>query len=128
VLLEILSVALLVLRNCLLGIFGEQASRIRRQPLYIALVAVPLRVFHSLVVLSLRAPGWGLGVMLGLAVLCVFALFVGIVWWGAVVKPSLAGLLVFIVIPVIILVIEAAIFIVTGSWLERRARPPAVST
>src|SRR5262245_8462567 len=122
VLLEILSRGLLVLRNCLLGVFGERARQISRHPLYVVFVAAPLRVFYSSVVLAREAPGWGLGVSLGLAVLCVFALLIGIIWWRALVASSMISFLVFIVAPILVLIVEATIFIIVGSWVERRQR------
>jgi hypothetical protein len=59
VLLEVVAVALLVLQNCVVALFRDSATRIKWHPLYLAFIATPLRVFHALVVLMQRAPGWG---------------------------------------------------------------------
>jgi patatin-related protein len=119
VLLEIVAVALRVLQNCVLALFCDSATRIKRHPLYIAFVAAPLRVFHALVVLMQRAPGWGLGVMLGLAALCLFALGVGIF---ARIERTTGTLWVFIIGPVLILSLEGIIWLTAAGWLERRDR------
>jgi hypothetical protein len=119
VLLEIVAVALLVLRNCGLALFPGSASRIQWNPLYLVLVAAPLRIFHALVVLMLRAPGWGLGVMLGLAVFCLFTLGVGIFWPKELTNRTL---LVFFIGPMVILFVEISIWVMAGGWLDRRAR------
>jgi hypothetical protein len=119
VLLEIVAVALRVLQNCVLALFRDSATRIKRHPLYIVFVAAPLRVFHALVVLMQRAPGWALGVMLGLAALCLFALGVGIF---ARIERTTGTLWVFFVGPVLILSIEGVIWLTAAGWLERRER------
>jgi predicted acylesterase/phospholipase RssA len=119
VLLEIVAVALRVLQNCVLALFRDSATRIKRHPLYVAFVAAPLRVFHVLVVLMQRAPGWGLGVMLGLAVLCLFALGVGIFLRTDL---TMGTLWVFFIGPVVILIIEGIIWLTAAGWLERRER------
>jgi predicted acylesterase/phospholipase RssA len=55
VLLEIVSTALLVLRNCVLQIFGPEAARIRRHPLFVFGFNLPLLAFHAIVRLWRRA-------------------------------------------------------------------------
>jgi hypothetical protein len=119
VLLEIVAVALLVLQNCVLALFRDSATRIKRHPLYVAFVAAPLRVFHALVVLMQRAPGWGLGVMLGLAALCLFALGVGIF---SRTDLTMGTLWAFFIGPVVVLIIEGIIWLTAAGWLERRDR------
>jgi len=119
VLLEIVAVALLVVRNCVLAIFPESASRIKRNPLYLVLVAVPLRVFHALVVLMRRAPGGGLFLMIVLAALCLFALGVGFFWPDPLTRRTLS---IFFLGPIIILIVEGFIWVKAAGWLERRDR------
>ncbi|HEX8853957.1 MAG TPA: patatin-like protein, partial [Pyrinomonadaceae bacterium] len=80
VLMEILSVALLVLRNCMLKIFGSNAERIKAHPLYIFMIDFPLRAFNTLVLFLRRVPGAHKYFWISVAVLSAFALFVGVVW------------------------------------------------
>src|SRR5262249_29312623 len=47
VLLEILAVALLVLRNCILTVFGPNARKIRRNIIFFLGVDLPLRTFYG---------------------------------------------------------------------------------
>jgi len=49
VLLEILAVALLAVRDCMLTAFGERGERLRGNLLYRLTMSLPLRVFHLLV-------------------------------------------------------------------------------
>jgi hypothetical protein len=119
VLLEIVAVALLVIRNCVLALFPDGASRIKWNPLYLGLVAAPLHTFHAMVVLWRRAPGWGLGVMLGLAVLCLFALGVGFFWPNKLTTRTLS---IFFIGPVMILVLESIIWVMAARWLKWRER------
>jgi len=80
VLLEMLSVALLVLRNCIFTIFGSKAETIRSQPLYKFMVELPLRGFHTLVVFTRRYPGLKLWLPVLLTVISALLLFIGITW------------------------------------------------
>ncbi|HEV7503676.1 MAG TPA: patatin-like protein [Thermoanaerobaculia bacterium] len=128
ILLETVSKALLVARTCILGLFGSEASRLRRSLLYRLCIDWPLRAFHALVGLARRSPGWGLGVLLGLGVLSLLALAVGVVWWPDLVHPagaspvpgahwSRTGLITFILVPLAILLL-LGIFLLWGSkWL-----------
>jgi hypothetical protein len=117
VLLEIVAVALLVLQNCVLALFRDSATRIKWNPFYLVFVAIPLRIFHALVVLMRRAPGWGLGVMLGLAALCLFALGVGLFWPTEFTKGAWW---LFRIGPAMILIIEIVIWYTAAGWLDRR--------
>ena len=127
-LLEIIAVTLLVIRNCVLALFRESAPRIKWNPLYLVFVAAPLRIFHGLVVLMRRAPGWGIGVMLGLAALSFFALGVGMFWrqelgiWQWSLPWPLWRSVVFIIGPVIVLLIECCIWLLTAYGFDCRDR------
>jgi patatin-related protein len=57
VLLEILAVALLAVRDCMLTAFGERGERLRGNPIYRLTLSLPLRVFHLLVFGWRRAQG-----------------------------------------------------------------------
>jgi hypothetical protein len=107
VLLEILATALLVMRNAALALFGDNAGRIKRNLLYRLGLSLPLRVFHALVSLSRRAPGVGLGVLIGLFGLSLIALLVGILGRAHIFFPgnvfSLAWFAAFIVVPLLLL-------------------------
>jgi hypothetical protein len=72
-----------------------------------------------MVVLWRRAPGWGLGVMLGLAVLCLFALGVGFFWPNKLTTRTLS---IFFIGPVMILVLESIIWVMAARWLKWRER------
>lgn len=110
VLLEMFAVAILVVRNIILGLFGESASRIKRNPLYIFGVSLPLTVFHRWVVLLRRSPGPALAVFIGVSVISVLALFVGlgfrdeIIWSNG--QIHLKWLFLFIVAPLLILALQ----------------------
>ncbi len=108
VLFEIISVSMLVLRNCILDILGPNAARVRGKLLYQLGVDLPLRAFHSVVILLRRAPGSWLAIQIGLAVLAVLALLVGINWRNPIFindrnEILLKWFLVFIVLPVVVL-------------------------
>lgn len=85
VLLEILSVSLLVVRNCLLKVLGTQAERIRSHPLYLFGVDLPLRAFHTLVVFMRRVPGSRRWLPKALGLLSLLLLAIGVVWWKPIV-------------------------------------------
>ncbi|HKP71761.1 MAG TPA: DUF3376 domain-containing protein, partial [Pyrinomonadaceae bacterium] len=108
VLLEILSVSLLVLRNCVLDIFGERAAGIKRHPLYVALVEIPLRSFNGIIMFWRRAPRTRKSIVTGLIVLSILTLVVGITWRdGIIFEPSghkliLKWFVVFIIAPSVV--------------------------
>jgi hypothetical protein len=86
VLLEILGRALLVTLNCVLGFFGEKAVSIRRNPLFIFGLSLPLRAFYGTIWLLRRAPSLGTFVLSvyvigGLAILTVIAYLLGMFSW-----------------------------------------------
>jgi patatin-related protein len=123
VLLEILAKALLVARTCILGLFGDEQQRIRRSPAYRFFIDWPLRAFYGLVRLSRRSPGAGLGVLLGLGALSIFALVVGVVWHDELLfadqELSVPGLGLFILAPALILLLVMAIFV----WISKKPDP-----
>jgi len=118
-LLEIVAVALLVFRNCVLALFPENALRIKRNPLYLVLVAAPLYIFYALVILMRRAPSYGLGITFVLAILCLLALGIGIF---ADIDLTTTNLWIFIIGPVMVLVIESFIWITAARQLDRHRR------
>ncbi|MBW8877481.1 MAG: patatin-like protein [Acidobacteria bacterium] len=126
VLLEILAKALLVARTCIVGLFGDNAGRIRGNALYRVCIDLPLRAFYSLVKLSLRAPRAGLGVFLGTGALSLFALAVGLFFlkpliWTHATGLSGVALGVFIIAPVVILLLQMIFLVWGGRWLISKA-------
>jgi len=125
VLLEILAKALLVARTCILSLFGTEQARIRRSPAFRFFVDWPLRAFYGLVRLSRRSPGWGLGVLLGLAALSIFAMAVGIIWWPELVRPddkwSWRGVGFFFVAPAVTLFLETTFFFLVSRQSDRES-------
>jgi hypothetical protein len=123
ILLQILALSLLVVRNCILGTF-DQATRtaIQRNPLYIFILDLPLRMFYALSILWQRAPGAGLAVFVGLAVVSVLALTVGVNWLNQIIwvngQIQVTSLIVFILIPLLILIAEAGFLLLTGQMLR----------
>jgi hypothetical protein len=117
ILLEILSTSLLVLRNCVLGIFGDRAEKIKNHPLYKFTVDFPLRIFYWLVMFIRGAPRSWKFVLAGLAIVSAFCLFVGVTWHASILYPkdsfSFLWFTVFIAAPVTILVTEA-VFLYKG--------------
>ena len=119
VLLEILAVLLLVIRNGILGLFGEHIPRIRSNVLYKVFVAAPLCLFHSIVVLVRRAPRWLPLLLFSILTVCVLLLIVGITG-HRVLLSNLAGWMIFIVIPVIAFGVDVALLIWVGRLINWR--------
>lgn len=88
VLLEILSVSLLVLRNCVLEIFGDRGARVKSHPLYLLAVDYPLRAFYLLVRFLRRAPRWEKQVFVVLAGLSVLLLALSWFRRSAMIMPE----------------------------------------
>ncbi|HEX8185349.1 MAG TPA: patatin-like protein, partial [Blastocatellia bacterium] len=107
ILLEILSVSLLVLRNCVLGVFGERAEKIKRNPLYLFTVDYPLRAFNALVLLIRRAPMSWKVLLAVFFFLSLIALAIGIAWRDTIIYEGndfkLRWFVVFIAAPILIL-------------------------
>jgi len=89
VLLEILAVALLVMRNCLLTAFGPNARRVRESPLYFFGVDLPLRAFYGAVIFLRRAPRYWVAFMAGVTVISLLFLFVGFNWRDSIIYTEL---------------------------------------
>ena len=92
VLMEIISTTLLVVRNCMLKVFGSQAERIRKQPLYVFGVDLPLRAFHTLVRFMRRVPSSRKQLPVALGLLSLLLLFVGVTWFDPIVWTKESGL------------------------------------
>ena len=128
VLLEILAVLLLVIRNSMLGLFGENISRIKSNILYMVLVATPLRLFHSVVVLARRAPRWLPLLLFSILIVCVLLPIVGIIGRSVLLGGSLAGWMIFIVIPILAFLLDAVLLIWVGrliNWRYQRRQAQA---
>jgi patatin-related protein len=111
VLLQVLGTALLVLRNCVLGVLGpHRAAAVRGNLLYKFGVDYPLRAFHAVVLLALRDPAWLLGVFFCCGVVAAFALLIGITWRQELLYAGhviqLKWVIVFIILPAAVLVAE----------------------
>ena len=112
ILLEIISTAALVLRNCILGSFGKIADKIRKNRAYTFGLDYPLQAFHTLVQFLRRAPTQWRAIQVGLAILSVLALVVGINWWSEIIYPekghfALRWFLVFTFFPAFLLLAQA---------------------
>ncbi len=111
VLLEILAVALLVLRDCILSVFGPNAPKIKKNTLYFLGIDLPLRTFYGAVLLLRRAPQSWVALQIGLFVLALLALLVGINWRNEILyTPTTFGpqlqlkwFVVFIALPLMVL-------------------------
>jgi multidrug transporter EmrE-like cation transporter len=125
VLLEILATALLVTRNCVLQVFGPQADRIRRNPIYRVCVSFPLRSFYWLAVVIRRSPASTGTALLTVLVACLLALATAIVFRDSLIhsdgKWHLGALICFVIAPIVILVVEAGVV----KWLSGNARKRA---
>ena len=121
VLLEILAVALLVLRNCILTVFGPNARKVKNNLLFFLGVDLPLRTFYGTVLFLRRAPQSWVAVQVGLAVLAVQTLLVGINWRNEILfSPTSQGpqfqlkwFAVFIAAPLVVLIAQG-VFIWRG--------------
>jgi hypothetical protein len=120
VLLEILAVLLLVIRNSMLGLFGENISRIKSNVLYVVLVATPLRLFHSVVVLARRAPRWLPLLLFSILIVCVLLPLVGIIGRSVLLGGNLVGWMIFIVIPILAFFLDAVLLIWVGRLIDWR--------
>jgi patatin-related protein len=85
VLLEIVSVSLLVLRNCVLKVLGPNAARIKSHPLYVALIEFPLRAFNTVVLFMRRVPSSRKSLPIGLFILALLLLFIGVMWHDSII-------------------------------------------
>ena len=108
VLLDLLSTALLVVRNCLVAVFADPAA-VRRTALY-RFVSLVLWSFDGMVSLLKRGASNVVAVLVALLLLAASALFVGINWWQPIVKSSdglhVRWLMAMIVVPVVVLLGE----------------------
>jgi hypothetical protein len=108
VLLEIFAHALLVFRNCVLNLFQpEFQRRIRRNPIYIFGLGLPLDAFYSATMLSRRAPAWKLMIGISVLVICVVALAIAAFWRDPLLWSGAAyhwgTILTLIVVPIAVL-------------------------
>jgi patatin-related protein len=121
VLLEILSVSLLVMRNCLLKIFGSQAARIKSQPLYVFGIDFPLRAFNTLVLFLRRVPSSRKWLPLALFFLSALLLAIGVVWRNPIVwtngSLNLHWFVVFIAAPLAVLTAQG-VYLYLGKVTE----------
>jgi hypothetical protein len=109
VLLETVSRALLVLRNCVLQILGDDAARVRRHPLYVFGFNLPLLAFHSVVRLWRRA-SWATVAACGLVALaCIVTLTIGFFFRDSLFWSRdgyhLAAIVWLVVVPALLLVL-----------------------
>lgn len=111
ILLEIVAVSMLVLRNCVLGIFGERAAKVRSHPLYMLGIDYPLRVFYGLVLFLRRAPRAWKFLLATAAIVSALALAVGLYWRRPIVYSddsfSFTFFGLFIALPLAVLVSES---------------------
>ena len=123
VLLEILSVSLLVLRNCVLEIFGDRGARVKGHPLYLLAVDYPLRAFYLLVRFLRRAPRWEKQVFVVLALLAVLLLLLSWFRWSAMIMPDgefdTLSFAFFVIAPLLVLY-SLFFYIYRESYLLRR--------
>ncbi len=120
ILMEILAVSLLVLRNCILGVFGDKAEKVRSSPLYLFGVDYPLRAFYGAVLFLRRAPNYWVSVQVGAFIFSVLALVIGTLWWSPIIYEKSAGFsimlfMLFIVAPLTILFAQSYYF-----WRQRK--------
>ncbi|HEX5415005.1 MAG TPA: hypothetical protein VFZ25_05010, partial [Chloroflexota bacterium] len=117
-------------RNCILGVFDASARQaVQRSPLYLFVLDLPLRAFYFLAILLQRAPGSGLVVSVGLAVISVLLLAIGVNWSTEIILVDgnlhATALLIFIVAPVLVLGAEFALLLWTGRRLAAQLEPAA---
>jgi patatin-related protein len=101
---EIALRALLVLRSCVLGSFGDRtAGKIRASSFYRWGFDIPLRSFYGGVVFFRSAPNFQRALLAGTTVLAILAVVIGLKWRKAIIEPngefSLMWFAVFIVVP-----------------------------
>jgi hypothetical protein len=90
-----------------LGIFGDRAAKIKRNPLYLFTLDYPLRVFNGLVLLIRRAPMTWKILLIVFFFLSILALAIGITWRDSIIYDGndfkLRWFVVFIAVPIMIL-------------------------
>lgn len=96
--------ALLVLRSCILGSFGDTtARRIRTSSLYRWGLDIPLRSFYGAATFFRNAPDFQRSILAGTTVLALLALLVGLKWRTAIIQPTgefhMLWFAVFIIVP-----------------------------
>ena len=132
--LNVLTAALLVVRNCVLCMFGEEGASVRRNPFYLVFIELPLRLLRALVLLLTKAPGWGAGTLIVLGVMSAFALVVdGATGWvlthrAEAQSPSAWRMIAFHYVPIAILIAEAALLVALQWVADRAPREPLLNT
>jgi predicted acylesterase/phospholipase RssA len=106
VLADIFSRGALVIRNCLLGAVSESAGeKVRASGFYRWGIDLPLRAFRGLVVFLRTAPRFQTAVFAGVTLMSILALFVGLNWQDAIVRPggqiNFLWFSIFIVVPAV---------------------------
>ena len=121
-LLGILARTLLILRTCLLNMFGDAAPRVQSSLLYRVGLDWPLRAFHGFTLLWRRWPGAKLAAFAGAFVLSAILLGIGLVFWSQIIWPDdklyLNRFIVFIVVPVVVLFVQFEVMVL-GAALAR---------
>ena len=101
---EICLKALLVVRSCLLGSFSEKTGKtVRASTFYKWGFDLPLRSLYGAIVFFRNAPALQQGILAGTTILSILALFVGLNWRDAIIRPGgdfkMLWFAVFIVVP-----------------------------
>jgi len=108
VLIETITAASLVARNCLLNAFPEQGDKLRSNLLYKALVHWPMTAVHMLAVLARRERTLYVAALTALFMYAIVALVGGVVWLGVDVSTGdgtdRSRMIFLVVLPLIILV------------------------
>jgi len=130
VLLELLATALLVLNNCLLAILGDRARSIKRSPLYLLGVYLPLHSVHGFLSLMRRNRPFVPVVLACIITMSLVAGLTGVVWWHEIISPGnelqRTWLLLFIIIPLLLLLLSGSLLVMLSRRKRRSIRRASV--
>ena len=122
VLLGLMARTLLVLRTCLLNMFGDSADRVRHSLLYRLGIDLPLRAFYGFTLLWRRWAGARTAAFIGLAGISALLLVIGVWFWDELIASDtidVSRLLVFIVVPGLVLFVLVRALVL--GWAFTRA-------
>src|SRR5262249_22268957 len=112
---DTLSRTLLILRNCVLGVFDDQkVDRIKSNRVYLWAVDIPLKALYGIVAFLRTAPAVQVTVQAALTTVSLLAILVGTIWRNEIIEPAgrlnLLWFAVFLAVPTMVLCVQALFF------------------
>ncbi|MBI4474825.1 MAG: patatin-like protein [Acidobacteria bacterium] len=115
ILLDTLSRTLLIVKNCILGMFSDtKVSRIKANRFYVWAVDIPLKAFYGVIAFLRVAPAVQVTAQAAMTALSLLAILVGVIWRRQIIETggafSLLWFGVFLALPTIVLCMQALFF------------------